>query len=166
MLDRARDTQRELSPDELKKDQTNVIFTSDKGLLPKLITKLRSKNTPFMFVPGPASLPGDTKVKNLFTLFGMAVPEVLEEIAGKYVFTLEPDQKGKVLVEITRSLTADVIIFDNFLAGLSDDIIHYFAGVLNSLKKGRKVVYFTNSLLVSTVIGDCGIKWTDEKIAF
>jgi hypothetical protein len=146
MLDRARDTERELSPDELNKDKTNVIFTSDKGLLPQLVTKLRSQNIPFLSVPGPASLPGDVKVKNLFSLFGLAVPEVLKEIAGEYVFTLEPDQKGKVLSEITRSLTADVLIFDNFLAGLSDDIIHYFAGVLNSIKKGRIIVYFTNSL--------------------
>jgi hypothetical protein len=166
MLDRARDTKRELSPDEIKKDKTNVIFTSDKGLLPQLITKLRSQHIPFLSVPGPASLPGDVKVKNLFSLFDLAVPEVLKKIAGKYVFTLEPDQKGKVLSEITRSLAADVIIFDNFLAGLSDDIIHYFAGVLNSIKKGRIIVYFTNSLLVSAVISDCGIKWTDEKIAF
>ncbi|MGD2086067.1 MAG: hypothetical protein PVH61_07780 [Candidatus Aminicenantes bacterium] len=166
MLDHARETKRELSPDELKKDKTNIMFTSDKGLLFQLINKLRSQNIPFLSVPVPASLPGDTKVKNLFSLFGLVVPEALKEIAGKYVFTLELDQKGRVLAEITRSLKTDVLVFDNFLAGLSDDIINHFASVLNSLKKGRIVVYFTNSLMVTTLICDCGLKWTDEKIAF
>ncbi|UCH93987.1 MAG: hypothetical protein JSV88_27475 [Candidatus Aminicenantes bacterium] len=166
MLDRAQGTQRELNPDDLKKDKTNIMFTSDKGLLPQLISKLRSQNIPFLYVPGPDSLPGDTKVKNLFSFFGLAIPEALQEIAAKYIYALEPDQKGMILSEITRSLKADVLIFDNFLAGLSDDIIHHFAGVLNSLKKGRIIVYFTNSLMVTAVICDCGIKWTNEKIPF
>jgi hypothetical protein len=169
MLDRAQDTQRELSPDELKRDNTNVIFTSDKGLLSQLIKKLRFQNISFLAVPGPASLPGDTTVKNLFSLFGLAVPEDLEElkeIAGKYIFALDPDQKGMVLSEIIRTLKADVFIFDNFLAGLSDEAINYFSGVLTTLKKGRTVVYFTNSMMVTTLICDCGIRWTKEKIAF
>jgi hypothetical protein len=102
--------------------------------------------------------------------FGLAVPEALKEIAGKYVYTLEQDQKGKVLSEISRSLKADVIIFDNFLAGLSDDIILYFADVLKSLKKDSTIVYFTNSLMVTAVICDPVHdhihKWTKEQIAF
>ena len=166
VLDLAQDTQRELSPGELKKDNTNIILTSDKGILTQLIAKLRFQNIPFLYVPGPGNLPGDTTVKNLLFFFGLAVTEALKGIAGKYIFTLEPDQKGKVFVEIIKSLKADVIVFDNFLAGLSDDAINYFAGVLSSLKKGRTVVYFTNSLMVTTLICDCGIKWTDEKIAF
>jgi hypothetical protein len=170
MLDHAIETKRELSPDELTKNQTNIIFTSDKGLLPQLITKLRLQKISFLSIPGPASLPGDTTVKNLFSLFCLAVPEALKEIAGKYVYTLEPDQKGKVLSEITRSLKADVIIFDNFLAGLSDDITLNFAGVLKSLKKDCTIVYFTNSLMVTAVIcdpvHDHVHKWTKEQIAF
>ncbi len=166
VLNRAIETSRELNPGELKKNSTNVIFSSDKGLLPQLITKLRLQNIPFVSVPGPASLLGDTKVKNLFSFFGLDVPETLKEIGGKFIYSLEPDQKGKVLAEIARSLKAEVLIFDNFLAGLSDDIIHHFAGVLNSVKKDRIVVYFTNSLLVTSLICDCGIKWTDEKMAF
>jgi len=166
MLDRAQDTQRELNPDELKKNKTNVIFTLDKGLLPQLIKKLRLQNTSFLAVPGPNSLPGDTTVKNLLSLFGLAVPEALKEIAGKYVFTLEQDQKGRVSLEIIGSLKADVLIFDNFLAGLSDAIIHSFANILKSLKKGRKVVYFTNSILINTIIGDKVKRFNDEDIPF
>jgi len=170
MLDRALHTQRELNPDELTKNQTNIILTSDKGLLSQLIVKMRFQNIPFLSIPTPASLPGDTKVKNMFSFFDLAVPEALQEIAGKYVYTLEPDQKGKVLAEITRSLKADIIIFDNFLAGLSDEIIHYFAGVLKSLKKDCTIVYFTNSLMVTTLICDPANdhihKWTKEQIAF
>jgi len=170
MLDRAWETKRNLNPEELTKKQTNVILTSDKGLLPQLIAKLRLQNISFLSIPGPASLPGDTKVKNLFYFFGLAVPEELQKIAGKYVYTLEPDQKGKVLAEITRSLKADIIIFDNFLAGLSDEIIHYFSGILKSLKKNSTIVYFTNSLMITTVIcdpvNDHIHKWTKEQIAF
>lgn len=170
MIDSVQETKRNLSPDELTKNQTNIIFTSDKGLLPQLIAKLRLQNISFLSIPTPASLPGDTKVKNLFSFFDITVPEALQEIAGKYVYTLEPDQKGKVLAEITRSLKADVIIFDNFLAGLSDEIIHYFAGVLKSLKKDCTIVYFTNSLMVTTIIcdpvNDHIHKWTKEQIAF
>lgn len=166
MLDRAQETKRELSLDKLKKNKTNVVFTSDKGLLPQLIAKLRVQNISFLSVPGPDKMPADTKVKNLFSFFGLPVPEALQEIAGKYVYALEPDAKGRVLVEIIRSLKADVIIFNNFLAGLSDDLISHFAGVLNSLKKGRKVVYFTNSLMVNNAICDHLIKWTEEKMSY
>jgi ABC-type transport system involved in multi-copper enzyme maturation permease subunit len=166
MLDRTRDTKRELSPHELKKNKTNVIFTSDKGLLPQLIAKLKLQNIPFVSVPGPASLPGDIKIKNLFSLFDLDVPEALKKTAGKYVYALEPDDKGRILSEITRSLKADVLIFNNFLAGLSDDLINHFVELLKSLKKGRTIVYFTNSLMVTTLICDCGIKWTKEKMTF
>ena len=166
MLDRAQDTKRELSPDELKQNKTNVIFTSDKGLLPQLIRKLRFQKIAFVSVPGPDSLPGDTKVKNLFSFFGLAVPVELQKISGKYIYTLDPDDKGRVLLEITSSFKTEVLIFDNFLAGLSDDFINHFAGVINSIKKDRIVVYFTNSFLINMVIGECGIKWTKEKMSF
>jgi hypothetical protein len=166
MLDRAQDTQLELSPHELKKNKTNIMFTSDKGLLPQLIKKLRAQNIPFLSIPGPANLPGDTKVKNLFSLLGLAVPKALQEVAGKYVYALAPDDKGRVLVEIIRSLKTDVIIFDNFLAGLSDDLINHFADVLKTIKKGRIIVYFTNSQMVTMAICDKGIKWTKEKMTF
>lgn len=141
-------------------------------MLSQLITKLKAQNIHFLFFPGPASLPGDTKVKNLFKLFGLTVPETLKKIARKYVYNLDPDpeknndQRGKVLSELTRLLASDVIIFDRFLAGLSDELIYHFAGVLNSIKKGRIVVYFTNSLMVTVLIQDCGIKWKKEKITF
>lgn len=172
ILDRSRDTHRELSPDELQKDKVNIIFTQDKGVLSQLIAKLKAQNIHFLFFPGPASLPGDTKVKNLFKLFGLTVPETLKKIARKYVYNLDPDpeknndQKGKVLSELIRLLASDVIIFDRFLAGLSDELIYHFAGVLNSIKKGRIVVYFTNSLMVTVLIQDCGIKWKKEKMTF
>lgn len=166
MLDRACDTSRELSPDELKKSKTNVIFTSDKGLLPQLITKLRSQNISFLLFPGAASLPGDTTVRNLLSFFSLPMPEALQEIGDKYVYTLKIGEKVRVLIEIIKSLKADVLIFDNFLAGVSDELVNYFADVLNSLKKGRIVVYFTDSFLVSTVISDCGLKWSTEKISF
>jgi ABC-type uncharacterized transport system ATPase subunit len=116
--------------------------------------------------PGASSLPGDTTVKNLLSFFSLPVPEALQEIGGKYVYTLEIGEKVRVLIEIIKSLKADVLIFDNFLAGVSDELVNYFADVLNSLKKGRIVVYFTDSFLVSTVISDCGLKWSTEKISF
>jgi hypothetical protein len=166
MLDSVQDTQRDLNPDELKNNKTNVIFTLDKGLLPQLIKKLRLILKNILAVPGPDSLPGDTTVKNLFSLFGLAMPEAIKEIAGKYVFTLEPDQKGKVLLEIAEALKADILIFDNFLAGLSDAFIHYFASTIKLMKKGRKVVYFTNSILINTIIGDWIKRFNDEDIPF
>jgi hypothetical protein len=166
MLDRAHETKRELNPDELKKNKTNIMFTSDKGLLPQLIARLRLQNIPFLSVPGPASLPGDTKVKSLFSLLGLAVPKALQEKAGKYVYCLSPDDKGRVLIEITKTLKADVIIFDNFLAGLSDDLINHFADVLKTIKEGRIIVYFTNSLMVTAVICDHIHRWAKEKMTF
>jgi hypothetical protein len=178
MLDRGQDTQRELNPKQLKKDKINTIFTLDRGLLSQLIKKLRAQNIPFLSVPGTDSLTVDTKVKNLFSLFGMGVPEELKKIADKYIYSLDPDkdknqdQKGKVLIEITRSLAievkADVIIFDNFLAGLSDKIIFHLADILKPLKKGRKIVYFTNSILINTILGDpeCVKRFDDEDIHF
>jgi hypothetical protein len=172
VLDHAQETKRELNPKDLNKDKTKIIFTLDRGLLSQLIKKLRAQNTAFLAVPGVGSLPGDIKVKNLFSFFGLAVPEALKEIAGKYVFNIEPDQKGKVLIEIIRTLAvevkADVIIFDNFLAGLSDKIINHLAGILKSLKKGRRIVYFSNSILINAIIGDPEFtkRYNDEDIPF
>jgi ABC-type transport system involved in multi-copper enzyme maturation permease subunit len=166
MLERAQDTEKELNPDELKKDKTNVIFTSDKGILPHLIAKLKFQNIPFVSIPGPSSLPGDTKVKNLLYFFSIPVPETLKEISGEYIYTLELHDKLRAFAEIIRALKADVLIFNNFLSGLSDDLINYFADVLNDLKNERIVVYFTNSFLATDAICDNVIKWKREKISF
>jgi len=179
MLDHEQDTPREINPDELEENKTNIIFTLDnKALLPQLINKLKAHNISFLSIPGPDSLPGDTTVKNLLSLFALDVPEGLKKIADKYIYALDPDQnknqdqKGNILIEIIRSLAikvnADVLIFDNFLSGLSDKVIMHFARILKPLKKGRKIVYFTNSLLINTIIGDpeCVKRFDDEDIPF
>lgn len=179
MLDHEQDTPREINLDELEENKTNIIFTLDnKALLLQLIKKLKAQNIPFMSIPCPDSLPGDQTVKNLLSLFGLDVPEGLKKIGDKYIYSMNPDKnknqdiKGNILIEIIRSLAikvnADVLIFDNFLAGLSDKVIMHFVKILKPLKKGRKIVYFTNSLLINAIIGDpeCVTRFEDEDIPF
>ena len=166
MLDRSPETKRILNLDELKRNRTNIIFTSDKGLLFQFISELRLQKIAFASVPAPSNLPGDVKVKNLYSFLGLTVPEGLRGISGQYVYNLETDDKGLVLSEIVRSLKLEVIIFDNFLNGLSDDLINHYAEVLGSLKKGKKIVYFTNSLKVADEIGDYVIRYNKEKQPF
>jgi hypothetical protein len=162
------DNDREFNKDDFKKNQTNVVITSDRSLYPKLLVKLRSQKVAFVSIPGPTQLPGEFKVKDLLGLFGMAVPEKLQKKAGKYVYTLEPDDKARVLIEITRSLenNTGIFIFDNFVSELSDDCIEEFTEFVKSFKKGRTLVYFTRSILISTKIADYIHRFTKEKPSY
>jgi hypothetical protein len=162
------DNDREFNKEDFKKNQTNIVVTSDRSLYPKLLVKLRTQKAVFVSVPCPANLPGELKVKDLLGLFGMAVPEKLQKKAGKYVYNLEPDDNARVLIEITRSFenNTGIFIFDNFLSQLSDDCIADFAEFLKSFKKGRTVIYFTWSILTSTKIGDYLHHFTKERPSY
>ncbi len=162
------DNDREFNQDDFKKNQINVVITSDRSLYPKLLVKLRSQKAAFVSIPCPPQLPGEFKVKDLLGLFGAAVPENLQKKTGKYVYTLEQDDNARVLIEITRSLEnhTGIFIFDNFLSELSDDCIEEFAEFLKSFKKGRTLVYFTRSISTSTKIADYVLHFTKEKPSF
>ncbi len=153
LFSRFSDIDKDLKPD-FKKDKTTVVLTTRKQLVSQLLIKLRCQNTRSVYVPCPSSLPGDIKVKSLFSFFNLEIPKNLKPLACKYLYDLNLDNKGMILLEITRSLDTEIFIFNNFLSGLSDEIVDYFANLLKSLKKGRSVVYFSNSLAVSSKIAD------------
>jgi hypothetical protein len=156
MLDHVpKKTKIEFKADRIKKKIINVVLTADRGPYPKLLVELRSQNTAYVAIPKPVHLPGEVKVKDLLGLFGLAVPEKLQKKAGKYIYSLEVDDNGRILLEIIRSLAdkAVIIIFDNILSDLSDDLINDFAELLKSLRKNT-VIYFTKTLSISTKIAD------------
>jgi hypothetical protein len=161
-------TNHEIKENEIKKNLTNVVITADRGPYPKLLVRLRSQNTAFAAIPKPIDLPGELKVKDLLGFFDLAVPEKLQEKAGKYIYSLELDDKARVLLEIIRSLEnkPGILIFDNFLSDLSDDCIDDFAALLKAKSFKKTVVYFTKSILTSTKIADYVYKFTRERPSY
>jgi len=158
-------TTHELKTNKIKNNITNVVITADRGPYPKLLYRLRSQDIAYVAIPKPAHLPGEAKVKDLLGLFGLAVPGKLQKKAGKYIYSLELDDKARVLLEIIRSLQNKpvIIIFDNFLSDLSDDCIDEFAELLKSKSFKKTVVYFTKSILTSTKIADYVHKFSKER---
>ncbi len=68
-------------------------------------------------------------------------------MADQYIDKLKPDYKAVTLVEIIRTFAEiEFFIFNDFLAGLSSKFADYFEETLEPLKKGRKIVYFTDSM--------------------
>lgn len=157
---------KDLAPDDFKKNKTTVVLTANQGLASGLLFKLRMEKTRLVAVPGPASLPGEVKVKDLFSFLGQDVPEKLQPVAGKYIHDLSPERKGLISIEIARSWEAEIYIFNNLLSGLSDKFADYFADFLKTFKKGRKVVYFSSSQRISVKIADNVLRLLNDTSLF
>ncbi|MCP4155448.1 MAG: hypothetical protein GY757_47430, partial [bacterium] len=137
----------DLKQDEFKKNKITSVVTFNPVLLTHFLELLRKHENRYIFVPGLDCLPGDVRVKNLFSFFGAPVPERLQAMAGRYVSGLPKDYKALAVLEIIRRFEdTEFFIFNDFLIGLSEEFMKYFADVLDILKKkkGRKIVYFTN----------------------
>lgn len=165
LFNRSVEKTEELNPEDFDKNKTTIVLTSNQRLASGLLYNLRSKKTGFVYVPGPGDLQ-EAKVKDLFLFFSQEVPEKLQKVKGKYMHDLSPDHKGLILLEIVQTIKADFYIFNNFLTGLSDKFGDYFADFLQTFKKGRKVVYFTSSLAVSSKIGDDVLRFLDDNGLF
>jgi hypothetical protein len=147
---------------KLKENKIKVVITSNRDRVNKLIAGFRYQYPRLICMPNWSCLPGESKVRWYFTFFNLPVPERLQPVAGKKCSALNPNQRAMILTEILRSFDADIFVFHNFLNGLSDEFIDYFADFLVDLKKGRKVVYFSNTLTVSPRIGDSVARFTDD----
>lgn len=153
-----------LKPDEFKKSKITAVVTFTPVLLANFLETLKKQGIRFVFAPGPDIMPGDVSVKSLFAFFGVPVPDRLQPVTGEQVGSLAPDHQALVTFELARSFTgAEFFIFNDFLAGLSDKFAEYFAGILDTLKKGRKIVYFTNAV---PKVGDNVIRRANERQPF
>jgi len=157
---------KDLALDDFKKSKTTVVLTGNQGLAFGLLFKLRVQKTQFVAVPGPASLPGKIKVKDLFSSLGQNVPEKLQPVEGKYIHDLSPERKGLISIEITRSREAEIFVFNNLLSGLSDKFVDYFVNFLETFKKGRKVAYFSSSQMISVKIADNVVRLLKDNSLF
>lgn len=161
------DEGKELTPGEFKHDTVTIVMTSDKRRLSQLVSHLREQKTGFVSVPDPDTLPGDVRIKDILEFFGLPVPEKIQPIASQYGIMLGREYKAWVLLEITRSLLATgFLIFDNFLTGLPDQFVDYFAASLEEIKKGKKVAYFSNNLSITAKIGVEIIQFPGERLFF
>ncbi|MCP4221353.1 MAG: hypothetical protein GY765_42400 [bacterium] len=155
---------KDFKQDEFKKNRVTSVVTFNSALLVHFLERLRKHENRHIFAPGPDSLPGDVRVKNLFSFFGLPVPERLQPMADRYVGSLKKDYKALAVLEIIRTFEeTEFFIFNDFLAGLSEQFAEYFAGVLDTLKKSRKIVYFTDSM---PKIGDDIIRRANERQPF
>jgi hypothetical protein len=147
---------------DLKKNETSVVIITDHNRISKLIAGLRFLHSRLICVPNWSCLKKESKVKWYFSFFNLPIPEKLQPVAEKYCNDLNPDHRAMILTEITRSFDADVFIFNNFLSGLSDEFVDYFTESLKSIKKGRQIVYFSNSLAIASKIGDTATSFTSD----
>ena len=147
---------------DLKKNETSVVITTDPNRISKLIAGLRFLHSRLICVPNWSCLKKESRVKWYFSFFNLPIPEKLQPVAEKYCNDLNPDHRAMILTDITRSFDADVFIFNNFLSGLSDEFVDYFTEFLKSLKKGRQIVYFSNSLAIASKIGDKATSFTSD----
>jgi len=65
-------------------------------------------------------LPGEVKVKDLFSFLGQDILEKLQPVEGKYIYDLSPERKWLISIEIARSREAEIFVFNNLLSGLSE----------------------------------------------
>lgn len=160
---------RPVVPDEkylldLKKKKVRVVVTTDYVRKSKITACVQYYNPRTIRVPGWASLPEDMKVEDYFNLFDVPLPEKLQPVAGRYCDSnLGPDQRAMVITEITRNLDASVLVFNEFMAGLSDEFEAYFLELLNILKQDRPIVYFTGSLTASGKVLDKATRYHDDS---
>ncbi|MCP4214861.1 MAG: hypothetical protein GY765_09400 [bacterium] len=144
----------ELKPNDFKKGKTTIVLTYKTKLLSTLQDNLSRQKIDYVFVPCPAGVPGDIKVKSLLDFFELPLVEGRLGVGEKYIRSLSPDDRVPVLMEIAGAKKAEFYVFSNFLAGLSDSSVDYFAGFLETLKKGRKIAYFTTNSLAAAKIGN------------
>jgi hypothetical protein len=147
---------------ELQENKTKVIITFDSERFKRTLTDLRFQYPHMIYIPCWSNLDEMSRVKWYFSFFNVPVPDSIAPIANNYIFTLKPDQKAMILIELIRSMEADLFVFNNFLTGLSDEFSDYFVSFLNELKEGRRIVYFSSSLAVSSKIADSVTRYTDE----
>jgi len=166
LFKRFADDAKDLAADDFAKNKTTVVLTGNQGLASGLLIKLREQKIQSIAVPGPASLPEEIKVKDLFSSMGLDVPEKLQPVAGKYIRNLSPERKGLISIEIARSREAEIFIFNNLLSGLSDKFEDYFADFLKTFKKGRKVAYFSSSQRISVKIADNVVRLLKDNSLF
>lgn len=149
----------------LRKNKVTVLITTNPEKKAKLTAGVQYGNKRTVRVPGWASLSEDMKVEDYFTLYNVPLPEKLQPVAGQNCGDdLSPDQRAMVVTEIIRNINAGVYVFDEFMAGLSDDFLSYFHELLKALKEQkRSIVYFTGLMMVSLEIGNKSIRVGEEK---
>jgi hypothetical protein len=148
---------------DLKKKKTKVVISTDQERISKIVAGVRFYNPRTIRVPGWASLPGDMKIERYFSFFNVPLPEKLQPVAGLYCDSdLAPDHRARVITEIIRTYDADVFVFNEFLAGLSDDFVSYFLDLLETLKQEHHIVYFTGSIEISGKVGDKMTRYHDD----
>lgn len=87
--------------------------------------------------------PDDTLLKNLASLFALAVlPAIAEELLFRGVITVEYERRGAVRAILMSALLFALLHFD-----LSNLLTHLFVGTLFSL-----VLYATNSLIATMIL--------------
>ncbi|MCP4148435.1 MAG: hypothetical protein GY757_11865 [bacterium] len=150
-------------PEDCKLNKTTVILTPNPEHKAKLLAIYRFQKTDFLSVPSPGCLPDNAAVKDLFSFFRRDVTGNLEEVAHQSGYLLTPEYRALVILELVKSQKSDILIFDNFLSGLSESFITYFAESLEELKKEKRVIYFSKSLVK---FGNQYLQFADEEIKF
>jgi ABC-type transport system involved in multi-copper enzyme maturation permease subunit len=164
-LEQIPDTVIDLKPD-FSKSKVTVILSNNQNLLSQLLVQLKYQKSNYVIVPSPETLPSDLRVRSIFSFFNFSIPDNVLPIAGKCSYALNREYKALVVLELIKQFNRDFIVFNNFLADLSDDFAEYFSKALKEIKKERVVVYFTKSLMATSHVADDVIRHTKEKVPY
>ncbi|MCP4151058.1 MAG: hypothetical protein GY757_25160 [bacterium] len=139
-------SERSINPVADEKGFIKNLITQDKLKIIRLVCRCRFEGLPFVSVPAPADIPGSLRVKDLYSLFSRPVAAAFVKIKNARCRDLTQGQKSRILLTIICSLDAEIFIFNNFAAELSDKAKERFKETLNELKKGRIIYNFTRSV--------------------
>jgi len=146
----------------LKKGQTVVFVHPGAERVLRLIA-LFCKKEKTIRVTGWGCLPDNIKVKWIFFLLDIPMSEKIKGIGDRFTETLEPELKAGIILEILKPTDAGIIIFNNFMEGLTDEFLEEYKSFLGTIKQGKSIVYFCNSLIIASSIGDEFVRFTDDK---
>jgi len=159
LLDQSPETEndhvKDPKPKDIRKNKITLVVTPNPWRRWQLLLTLKTDKAAFLPVPGPDCLPGDLTAAMILSLFSLPVPDELQPVAAKYCYRLSMDHKALIILEIIKTVPADVLIFDDFLVvGISEEFRELFKKYLHDNRIGRRVAYFSNSLAAAHVCTD------------
>ncbi len=145
-----------VDPKELESGKTLLLSPLDQRTWDDFMLNIRRNEIRHVLLFDHGCLPGNYKVKWIFKMFGLNVTEELKKVEDKYTHNnkeLSNEKKVMVEMEIVNDRIKRfqdngeevIVVINNILQGLDDSFFLYFLMWLELIKKGNKVVYFSNS---------------------
>ncbi|MGE5341485.1 MAG: hypothetical protein ACM3SY_08380 [Candidatus Omnitrophota bacterium] len=122
------------------------LLSQNKAIDNSLIYKLSKFKKNFVIVPSIHNFQKDLMVKDIFKIFSVPIPESFLSLQNKLYRELKKEEKATLILELTKHIKAEYIVFDRFNMELGEDFKNYFADVIEILRSGRTIIYITSAI--------------------